>query len=103
MQEITLLPRRGQILNVTLAGQVCRLRIVQRTTGLFMDVSLNGRWIVQGVICLNCVKLVRYKHLGFLGELFFTDTVGDSDPIFDELGTRFKLFYATQQEVELAQ
>jgi len=103
VQEITLLPRRGQILNVTLAGQVCRLRIVQRTTGLFMDVSLNGRWIVQGVICLNCVKLVRYKHLGFLGELFFTDTVGDSDPIFDELGTRFKLFYATQQEVELAQ
>ncbi|WP_373368385.1 phage baseplate plug family protein [Serratia fonticola] len=103
MQEITLLPRRGQILNLTLAGQVCRLRIVQRTTGLFMDVSLNGRWIVQGVICLNCVKLVRYKHLGFLGELFFTDTVGDSDPIFDELGTRFKLFYATQHEVEAAQ
>lgn len=102
MQTITLQPIKAQQLNVSLGGQDCRIRLVQRTTGLFMDVALNGLWIVQGVICLNCNKLVRYSHLGFKGELFFSDVVGSNDPIYDELGSRFVLFYATAEEMESA-
>lgn len=102
MQAITLQPIKAQQLNVSLDGQDCIIRLVQRTTGLFVDVALNGIWIVQGVICLNCNKLVRYAHLGFKGELFFSDIVGSSDPIYDELGSRFVLFYATAEEMETA-
>lgn len=103
MQEITLKPIKAQQVSVTIGGQVCQIRLVQRTTGLFIDVALSGLWIVQGVICLNCNKLVRYAHLGLEGELFFADTVGDADPIYDELGSRFQLFYATKEEMESAQ
>lgn len=103
MQEITLKPLKAQQVSVTIGGQACQIRLVQRTTGLFIDVSLDDLWIVQGVICLNCNKLVRYEHLGLQGELFFADTVGDADPIYDELGSRFQLFYATKEEMEAAQ
>ncbi|MGO4743971.1 phage baseplate plug family protein [Serratia quinivorans] len=100
MQTITLQPIKAQQVGITLGGQDCQIRLVQRTTGLFIDVALNGLWIVQGVICLNCNKLVRYEHLGLQGELFFADTIGDADPVFDELGTRFQLLYATKEEME---
>lgn len=102
MQSITLQPIKAQQVSVSLAGQDCKVRIVQRTTGLFIDVAIDGRWIVQGVMCLNCNKIVRYEHLGLKGELFFADTVGDADPIYDELGSRFQLFYATKEEMESA-
>lgn len=100
MQAITLQPIKAQQVSVYLDGQDCKIRLVQRTTGLFIDVALGDRWIIQGVSCLNCNKLVRYEHLGLKGELFFADTVGDADPAYDELGTRFQLFYATKEEMD---
>lgn len=99
MQNISLKPLKAQEVSVNLAGQSTTLRIVQRSTGMFIDIGVGDRWIAQGVLCLNCNKLVRYPHLKFQGELFFADTKGSLDPVYDELGTRFKLFYATADEM----
>lgn len=99
MQNISLKPLKAQEVSVNLAGQSVRLRIVQRSTGLFMDIGVDNLWIAQGVLCLNCNKIVRYPYLKFSGELFFADTKGSFDPVYDELGTRFKLFYATAEEM----
>ncbi|TBM10114.1 hypothetical protein EYY83_19025 [Hafnia alvei] len=99
MQNISLKPLKAQEVNVNLAGQSVTLRIVQRSTGLFMDIGVDNLWIAQGVLCLNCNKIVRYPYLKFSGELFFADTKGSFDPVYDELGTRFKLFYATAEEM----
>jgi hypothetical protein len=99
MQNISLKPLKAQEVSVTLGGQAVTLRIVQRSTGLFMDVGVGNVWIEQGVLCLNCNKIVRYPYLKFQGELFFADTKGSDDPVYDELGTRYKLFYATEEEM----
>ncbi|WP_110798241.1 phage baseplate plug family protein [Cronobacter sakazakii] len=99
MQTISLQPVKGQTLQVSLGGQRVTLRINQRSTGMFIDVALSGAWIAQGVLCLNCNKIIRYPYLKFKGEMFFADTKGDSDPVYDELGSRFKLFYATEEEM----
>lgn len=99
MQNISLKPLKAQEVSVTLGGQAVTLRIVQRSTGLFMDIGVGSTWIAQGVLCLNCNKIVRYPYLKFQGELFFADTKGSDDPVYDELGTRYKLFYATAEEM----
>lgn len=99
MQNISLKPLKAQEVSVTLGGQAVTLRIVQRSTGLFMDIGVGNAWITQGVLCLNCNKIVRYPYLKFQGELFFADTKGSEDPVYDELGTRYKLFYATAEEM----
>lgn len=99
MQNISLKPLKAQEVSVTLGGQAVTLRIVQRSTGLFMDIGVSNTWIAQGVLCLNCNKIVRYPYLKFQGELFFADTKGSDDPVYDELGTRYKLFYATAEEM----
>ena len=63
------------------------------------DLYVDDKPIFQGVLCLNCVYLVRYKYLGFSGDLVFVDSKGTADPYYDEIGTRFKLYYATSSEV----
>ncbi|MCW9309511.1 hypothetical protein N5F18_26425, partial [Klebsiella pneumoniae] len=63
------------------------------------DLFNKAKPIFQGVLCLNCVYLVRYKYLGFSGDLVFVDSKGTADPYYDEIGTRFKLYYATSSEV----
>lgn len=64
-----------------------------------MDLYLNEKPVMQGVVCLNCNKMVRYKYLGFSGDLVFVDTQGANDPVYDEIGTRYKLYYLTADEL----
>lgn len=99
MQLISLQPSKSQTVDITLAGQSCSLKIHQRSTGLYMDVYINDNAIAQGVICLNCNPIIRYSYLGFSGDLVFVDSRGDSDPVWDEVGTRYQLYYLTAEEM----
>lgn len=99
MQEITLSAQKGQQFTVSLGGQSSSIRLHQRSTGLYMDLYISHSPIIQGVICLNCNRMVRYDYLGFSGELVFVDTKGTLDPVWDELGSRYKLFYLTAEEL----
>ncbi len=83
----------SQTLNVILSGQNCTLTVFQKSTGVFVDVSVNNAPIVQGVIGLDRVKIVRYAYHGFIGDLAFIDTQGTSDPDYTGFGTRFFLMY----------
>jgi len=100
MLEISLKPLKAQRLSVTLNGQNCEIRLYQRSTGFYIDLTADGNPVLQGVICLNCNKIVRYSYLPFSGELFFADLAGSSDPVWDGLGERFKLYYLAPEEIE---
>lgn len=99
MQEISLSPSLSQKVYVTLGGQNCAIKLHQRSTGFYADVYIDDKAIAQGVLCLNCTYIVRYAYLGFKGDLIFVDTKGTADPMYDEIGTRFRLYYATSDEV----
>jgi len=101
MQEISLQPSKSQKVNVTLAGQSCSIKLHQRSTGFYMDLYVGDKAIMQGVICLNSTRMVRYAYLGFVGDLVFIDSKGSLDPSYDEIGTRFKLYYLTAEELKL--
>ncbi|MDC9591041.1 hypothetical protein PSI23_17550 [Xenorhabdus sp. XENO-10] len=100
MIEITLTPAKSQRITVTLNQQPCTIRLNQRSTGLYMDLTVDGRPILQGVICLNCNKIIRYPYLQFKGELFFADLEGSDNPEWQGLGTRFRLYYLFPEEVK---
>ncbi|WP_102781316.1 phage baseplate plug family protein [Klebsiella variicola] len=99
MQEISLHAQTSQTFTVDLGGQSCQIRIVQRSTGIYMDLYVNNAPVVQGVLCINCVKLVRYSYLGFSGDLVIVDTQGETDPFYDELGSRYRLYYLSQDDL----
>ncbi|KOY61208.1 MULTISPECIES: phage baseplate plug family protein [Photorhabdus] len=99
MIEIALRAVKAQEFTVTLNEQSCMIRLNQRSTGLYMDLTVNDKPVLQGVVCLNCNKIVRYSYLRFSGELFFADLNGSSDPHWEGLGQRYKLYYLFPGEV----
>lgn len=99
MLTITLTAEKEQTINVTLNNQPCIIRLVQRESAIYMDLSLNSIPIIQGVPCWYGNKIVRYSYLGFVGELVFLDLEGEDDPFWDGLGTRFLLFYFEEADL----
>jgi hypothetical protein len=99
MLQIPLTTTPSQTLSVMLGGQNCQLAIRQKSTGVFLDVSVAGRPVVLSALCLDRVRLVRRQHLGFAGDLAFVDTQGRTDPQYTGLGTRYQLVYVEAEDL----
>ena len=96
MQQIALQPVPSQQLQVVLGGQNCQIAVYTRSTGLFVDVNVNGVDVSTAIIAQNGNTLVPTSYLGFVGNLAFLDTQGTSDPTYDGLGSRYQLVYVTE-------
>lgn len=84
----------SQSLSITINGQPCNINVYQKSTGLYLDLILNGVPITNTARCLLDAKLLADRqYLGFVGDLLFTDTQGASDPDYTGLGSRFFLVY----------
>ncbi|CFQ73960.1 hypothetical protein N4227_12985 [Yersinia enterocolitica] len=99
MNVITLENKKSQSIFITLEGQSCLIRLIQRDSSIYMDLTVNGDPILQGIPCLYANKIVRYKYLGFRGDLFFLDNEGQSDPQWNGLADRFPLYFITEAEL----
>nr|WP_241008261.1 hypothetical protein [Erwinia sp. JH02] len=99
MNIISLENIKSQSISVTLDGQDCTIRLVQRESFLYMDLDVAGIPVMQGVPCLYANKIVRYSYLGFKGDLFFLDNEGQSDPSFEGLSSRYPLYFITEAEL----
>ncbi|MFC6121718.1 phage baseplate plug protein [Citrobacter bitternis] len=99
MMTVGLQAVKSQTLLVTLGGQQCTIRLIQRESFLYMDLSVNNTPVFQGVPCLYGNKMVRYAYLGFKGDLVFIDSQGENDPAYDGLGGRYTLYYIEENEL----
>lgn len=83
----------AQRFSVVLAGQNCQIAVYQKTTGLYLDLLVSNTPIIQAQLCRDRVPMAALAYLGFIGELWFADTEGVSDPDYTGLGARFRLVY----------
>jgi hypothetical protein len=60
---------------------------------LYCDLAIDDEQIWVGVPCMHKVFLNSYRYLKFLGDLVFLDVLGNTDPTYDLLTTRYVLFY----------
>ena len=98
----------SQTVYVTLNGQPCQIDVYQKSTGMFVNLWVNGALTIGGVIAENQNVIVRDAYLGFSGDLAFFDTMPaqvpggaavPSDPYYTGLGTRFFLGYSLPSEL----
>lgn len=99
MNSIPLQAIPSQTLSVILAGQNCQIAVYQKSTGVFLDLSINNAPIVTTVQCRDRVKLVRQEYRGFAGDLTFVDTQGRADPVYSGMGGRFLLVYLAAEDL----
>lgn len=117
----------SQTLNVTLGGQACTINVYTKSmyvpvdptgriptdppqtmpiTPVFLDLFVDNQQVIAGVLCENENYIVRNTYLGFIGDLFFTDTQNTAvaasngavistglDPQASGLGSRWQLVY----------
>ena len=93
IQTIPISSLAAQTFTVQLNGQNCSINLYQKSTGLFIDMTVNGNPCIQSVLCLNLVGIVREAYYGFKGQLVFFDSQGKSDPYYTDLGSRYQLVY----------
>lgn len=90
--DIQALP--SQTFQVSLGSQNCLITLQQMNSGLFISLSIAGKLIIAGKYCNDRVSLIRQAYLGFVGWLYFVDTLGSGlDPYYTGLGTRYVLVY----------
>ena len=99
MLIIPLTKTPAQTTSVQLGSQSCQITLVQRGTGLYLDLSVSGKAILQGRLCHDRTMLIRRNYLKFIGDLSFYDTLGTTDPFYDGLGDRWQLGYLSPDEV----
>lgn len=103
MQIISLSAEKSQQFTTVLDGISSKIQLTQRTTGLYIDLWVGDKAVCLGTLCLNANFIVRYDYLransGFSGDLFFIDTQGSDSPEWSELGSRYLLYYVTDDEL----
>lgn len=102
MLLIELTKNPAQTTRVNLGGQDCQITLRQLGTGLYLDLSVSGKAILQGRLCHDRTLLVRRPYLRsrFKGaDLSFYDTLGTDDPQFEGLGERWVLGYLSAEEL----
>lgn len=99
MKTVSIESLKSQTVSVQLGGQQCQIRLIQRPSVIYLDLTVNGNPIIQGAPCYYGNKLVRYAYLGFKGDLVFLDNAGTSDPTWDGLGIRYQLYYLEEGEI----
>lgn len=100
MQVIPLQAVPNQEVNVLLSNQPCKIEVVQRRTGMFLNLYVNNVLILGGVACLDRNRIVRDAYFDFVGDLSFFDThatapnyTDGAEPVYSELGDRFLFVY----------
>lgn len=102
MQIVPLQALASQTVNVQLGGQSSQVTVSQKGSNLFTNIYVDNTLIIGGVIGRNRVRMVRDSYLGFVGDLIFLDTQGDTDPQYAGLGNRYLLVYLEEADLEAA-
>lgn len=103
MLQMPLAAVPSQTLNVVLAGQNCQIAMYQKTTGVYMDLTVNGTSVTRAVRCIEGARLLLDReYLGFIGDFSVIDTRGNSDPDFTGLGSRWQLLYIEASDLAAA-
>jgi hypothetical protein len=93
MMTIPLESTPAQVLTVTLAGQLCQITLRQKSTGVYLDLSVLNKPLLYSALCLDRIMIVRSAYLGFIGSLVMVDTRGTTNPDYTGFGARYQLIY----------
>jgi hypothetical protein len=94
MLHVPLSAIANQTTSVNLGGQPAQISIRKIGASLYFTLQNGTVPIVTTRICRNMQRiLLDSQYRPFVGDFFFKDTQGDTDPQFQGLDTRYFLYY----------
>lgn len=98
MMRIPLQAVPNQTLSVVLDDQNCTITVRQIGDRLYLSLVSDLQDVCNAHIVQNRVSMPSWSTTRFLGRLVFVDAEGTAHPSYDGLGTRFFLYYLTEDE-----
>lgn len=93
--DIPIIATPNQQLIVDLGGQNTTIKLATRLGKIYASVYVGTTKVILSRVCLNNEPIVRELYRPFVGELYFADLRGNSDPEWSELGSRYVLRWVT--------
>lgn len=94
----------SQRIKTTLDGRIVYIQLYQRRYGLFINIYIEDELMIGACICQNLNRIIRAKYLNeqfsFTGDFMFVDLIGNTDPIYQGLGTQYQLVYLSDDELD---
>lgn len=97
--RIPLQPITNQEFVIMLEQRDWNIRLIQRLNRMYLSLWIDNIEIWSGSICRDRLPFVQSKTQNVTGNLVFVDMEGTSDPTYEGLGSRYKLFYFTDDEI----
>lgn len=94
MIRVPLAATPNQTLAVVLGGQPCQIALRQNGANMYFDLRVNNADVVLARLVRNKqLLLLDAKYRGFRGDFIFNDTLGDTQPEYTGLDSRYLLYY----------
>lgn len=87
-----------QEFSIVLDNQNCTIRLRQIAERLYCDLEIDNEIIFEGNLVCNRTDIELYNSPRFHGHLFFVDMLGDTDPVYIGLNSRYLLCFETEEE-----
>lgn len=98
MNQINVSALPFQEFSCVLDGQNCVIRLRQVAEHLFCDLSVEDSQIFVGRRCCLGTDINCYPTPEFSGRLFFVDSLGNADPQYEGLNSRWLLAYEEAED-----
>lgn len=94
MLHVPLSAVANQTISVNLGGQPAQISLRKLGDSLYFSLQNGTVPIVTTRICRNMQRLLLdAQYQPFVGDFFFKDSQGDTDPQYQGLDTRYRLYY----------
>lgn len=105
MIQIPLSAYPNQSMQIDLDGQACMLHVFERAGFMYLDLTVGRTLLAEGMLCQPTTPVLPYPLRGFRGQFYVIDAQAGTpqtqeSPGFAEWGTRFQLYWLTDNEVE---
>jgi hypothetical protein len=97
-EVINLSPIPSQSFKVVLSGQDCEVSLYLRGEHFFLDLVVDGQTVQTGAIVNEGASIISAPNAIFSGSLAIVDMLGDEEPQYAELGTRWVMAYYPANE-----
>ena len=99
-QRIPLSAVPSQTLSITLDGQAAQITLRQNQANMYLDLQLGDEFILRTKVCRDRQQMLTgSEYLGFRGGLMFVDMLGNQQPFYLGLDSRYVLLYFTADEL----
>lgn len=97
--EVPLSQVPSQSFQIVLNSQNCGLYFTTRLGRVFSDLVIDNVYIWRSVICHDRSPIRQFTVQDLVGNLVFQDQEGANDPQWPYFGTRYRLYYITDDVI----